>query len=240
MAIGAALIGAGGSILGSAMNSIFGSSAARKQRKAQKELAEYQYSKNLEMWNRNNEYNTPKNQMQRLKDANLNPNLMYGQGTTGNTSGQLPQYQSYTPEYHKNTVDIPNILTSLNMYQDYKNKGVQHDNLSQQTKLLQKEQDLKILSQLKTMADTSKSIAEKNRINKLVTGQQELLERQIKSEKMRGNMLGKDWQNYSQYGIRPTDSIMYRGAAQLWQEMKNAFSDQQKRTGKMLRLPKTN
>lgn len=42
----------------------------------------------IDMWNRNNAYNTPAEQMKRLKEAGLNPNLMYGQGSTGNASGK--------------------------------------------------------------------------------------------------------------------------------------------------------
>ena len=41
---------------------------------------------NLEQWNRNNAYNHPAAQMQRLKAAGLNPDLMYQQGTTGISS----------------------------------------------------------------------------------------------------------------------------------------------------------
>ena len=40
----------------------------------------YSYKKNLEQWNRANEYNLPVNQMARLKQAGLNPNLVYGSG----------------------------------------------------------------------------------------------------------------------------------------------------------------
>lgn len=41
---------------------------------------------NLKLWNLNNEYNTPAAQMQRFKEAGLNPNLVYTQGTPGNSS----------------------------------------------------------------------------------------------------------------------------------------------------------
>ena len=50
-----------------------------------------------EMWEKNNEYNKPTMQMQRYKDAGLNPHLIYGQGNSGNSSmapipaRQLPQ-----------------------------------------------------------------------------------------------------------------------------------------------------
>nr|QJB21653.1 MAG: DNA pilot protein [Microvirus sp.] len=36
------------------------------------------YVTNLDMWNRTNAYNSPASQMQRLKEAGLNPNLIYG------------------------------------------------------------------------------------------------------------------------------------------------------------------
>jgi len=45
------------------------------------------------MWKMQNEYNSPLNQMKRLKEAGLNPNLMYGKGTVGNAT-TMPQYQA--------------------------------------------------------------------------------------------------------------------------------------------------
>lgn len=39
---------------------------------------------NLDLWNKQNEYNTPAAQMARMREAGLNPNLFYGQGTSGN------------------------------------------------------------------------------------------------------------------------------------------------------------
>ena len=37
---------------------------------------------NIENWEMQNEYNSPKNQMQRYYDAGLNPNLIYGNGSS--------------------------------------------------------------------------------------------------------------------------------------------------------------
>lgn len=74
--------------------------AVRETNDANKALAQYQYETNLDMWNRQNEYNSPLNQMQRLKDAGLNPNLMYEQGNVGNASNapeyHAPNLQAYT------------------------------------------------------------------------------------------------------------------------------------------------
>lgn len=40
----------------------------------------------LDMWNKNNEYNLPVNQMSRLRDAGINPHLAYSNGTPMNVS----------------------------------------------------------------------------------------------------------------------------------------------------------
>ena len=50
-------------------------------------LARQQNQWNLEQWIRENAYNSPLAQMYRLRQAGLNPDLMYGQGTTGNSAG---------------------------------------------------------------------------------------------------------------------------------------------------------
>lgn len=103
------------------------------QRKTNKQLAEYAYTKDLEMWNRANEYNSPENQMQRLKDAGLNPNLAYGSGNVaGNTSTQTPKYQM--PEQKYEPVQMPNVLGMLGQYQDIQQKKAITDNLTEQFK----------------------------------------------------------------------------------------------------------
>ena len=80
---------------------------------AQKELAKYAYQKDLEMWQRSNEYNSPAQQMQRLKAANLNPSLVYGSGgVTGNTvAPSMPKYQMYDTTYR---YQMPRVSDALN------------------------------------------------------------------------------------------------------------------------------
>lgn len=100
--------------------------------KANKKMAEYSYSKDLEMWNRSNEYNNPANQMLRLKSAGLNPNLVYGSGSVvGNTSGQMPKYNSPTMNYD---FRMGNPMSELSTFQDLKIKQLQTDNLREQIK----------------------------------------------------------------------------------------------------------
>lgn len=48
--------------------------------------SKWEFDQNKEMWNLQNEYNSPAAQMQRLKEAGLSPALMYQQGNPGNSS----------------------------------------------------------------------------------------------------------------------------------------------------------
>lgn len=51
----------------------------------------------LEMWNRNNEYNSMVNQMQRLRDAGINPHLAYMNGSGMNASNAPAQQSGISP-----------------------------------------------------------------------------------------------------------------------------------------------
>lgn len=54
-------------------------------------LSQQKFDQDLAMWNMNNEYNSPAAQMARFKEAGLNPNLIYSQGSNGN-SASMPSY----------------------------------------------------------------------------------------------------------------------------------------------------
>nr|QJB19105.1 MAG: DNA pilot protein [Microvirus sp.] len=91
--------------------------------RSNKELAQYAYSKDLEMWEKNNLYNAPTQQMERLRAAGLNPNLVYGNGTvTGNTSGQTPQFKA--PDIKSAKIDP----IQLTQFQDLKLREAQTSN----------------------------------------------------------------------------------------------------------------
>lgn len=72
-------------VLGTGVNFL----SNRNTNQTNERIQQKQNAWNLEMWNRNNEYNSPAAQMQRLQAAGLNPDLMYGQqsgGASGNSS----------------------------------------------------------------------------------------------------------------------------------------------------------
>lgn len=101
---------------------------------ANKGMAEYQYSRDVEMWNKGNAYNSPEMQMERLQNAQLSPNLVYGSGSVaGNTSGQLPKYNAPSMEFgYKPGVDLPGMISA---FQDVQMKAAQTDQIKAQTRL---------------------------------------------------------------------------------------------------------
>lgn len=89
------IAGAAVSAMGNVIGSSMGASSQKDANKANMELAKYQYDRAVEMWNAQNEYNLPQNQMARLSAAGLNPHLVYGNGQVqGLTSAPAPEYKA--------------------------------------------------------------------------------------------------------------------------------------------------
>lgn len=101
----------------------------RDQTAANKELAEYAYGKDLEQWERQNAYNLPTAQMGRLKEAGLNPKLMYGSGSSagvGVTPSKSPQYQTVRADFSKRQSPLM-ALDMMGAFQDFAMKNAQID-----------------------------------------------------------------------------------------------------------------
>lgn len=92
---------------------------------ANKALAEYEHQKNMELWDKNNQFNSPEAQMSRLKEAGLNPNMVYGQGAVGNASSPIPKYNAPRVDYgYKPSTNLPAVIGA---YQDVQMKSAQID-----------------------------------------------------------------------------------------------------------------
>lgn len=99
-ALGGAAISAIGNFFGNKSNRKASAEAferesefAREERLAQQQWIEQMYEKN-------NSYNSPAAQMQRLKEAGLNPDLMYSRGDVGNATAPEAPQQAMTPRYN--------------------------------------------------------------------------------------------------------------------------------------------
>lgn len=101
--------------------------------KWQEKMYDRQRQDALADWNRQNEYNSPTAQMERLKSAGLNPNLVYGQGAVANNASGV---RSSSPgAYHP---QAPQIDASgvLSQYYDIQAKKAQINNLRAQNTVL--------------------------------------------------------------------------------------------------------
>lgn len=71
-----------------------------------KRLQEQQNQFNIDMWKLNNEYNSPSAQMQRYQEAGLNPALMYGQVTPGNSSSAPVKGVAEAPHLSRDMAEL--------------------------------------------------------------------------------------------------------------------------------------
>lgn len=145
-----AMIASGGM---SFYSNLFGNWARQREAKKQRKF-------DKEMWHLQNAYNTPLMQMQRLRDAGLNPALMYSQGNPGNAMGQV---KATVPQI-TNPIDPGSIAS-----------GVQLSLADQQRKLLRSQQ-------IKNLQDAASGKATENRINTLVGLEAQSMEWSIKNQ----------------------------------------------------------
>ena len=103
--VAAAAISAGASML----NNAYSNAQSKK-------MMEKQFSYQKKMWEMENEYNKPINQMARLQEAGLNPNLVYGNGATatGGDMGSVSQ-PSVKPLDIDPLSDMANYQSIMNM-----------------------------------------------------------------------------------------------------------------------------
>lgn len=109
------------------LNNIFELFTNRRTNRYNREMADYAYQKDLDMWNRSNAYNTPAMQMQRFEDAGLNKHLIYSQGQPGQAAASMPKYQDVHGTFGTQGLNVNNALSAINAYQDYQIKQAQTD-----------------------------------------------------------------------------------------------------------------
>lgn len=133
MPLDAGVVGAAINGVGSVVDGIMQGAQNRKNRRFA-----------LDMWNRENAYNTPAAQMARFKDAGLNPNLIYGNGSA--SAGNAGSVQNPTTR----PVSIGNPIGS---YLQARQSELQNSNIDKMNSVY----DAQIA---KMSADTMKSISE--------------------------------------------------------------------------------
>lgn len=160
LAIGAALIAGGANIASNAINASNTSSNNEAQRKWNEKMYAQQRADALTDMHYMNQYNSPAAQMMRLKQAGLNPNLVYGNGAA--TSQASTPRSSSVESWKPDPIHVdPNIVgNSLQTYQDVRFKEAQTDQLKAQTALTQEQQANAIVQRLVMSTDAKKKMTE--------------------------------------------------------------------------------
>lgn len=228
-----AIIG-GVTTLGSAL---FGRKGQKDSNKTNIQLAREAREHDVNMWNKQNQYNTPQMQMQRLTEAGLNPNLMYGQGNTGNAAS--PQ-KSPVPEVQNELTSIAQMsaLPVISAYQDWRVKNAQIENLQANADATRQNASLTALRQL-TQDYTNKRMAiqlpwvDLQERNKTLIGSNKAQQENIRSRylydtlpemtkqvMLRNNLLEQQTRHHQlenqfnqelkPYGMRSTDPLLMR------------------------------
>lgn len=186
-----AALAQGGAQAGAGTLGVFTQAAQnRKSRQFSREMYQRQFDDNIRLWEMQNEYNSPARQMERLKDAGLNPAMMYGKGASAGLastpkSPEVKSAQFQAPDWSPIGDAVGN---SIDKYFDTKIKKAQHDNLqvintgkniANAIDMLKLEKSKFDLPYLKEMTKVSLDAA-KTSLEKTLTEMQVLVNRDIR------------------------------------------------------------
>jgi hypothetical protein len=135
-AVGAAAI-AGGTQLGTnLLNNYFISRLNKRQQAFNMQMYDRQRADALADWNMQNVYNSPSQQMQRFKEAGLNPNLIYGQMTN---SPVIRSTDMKTPDFVAPKMDTNIASNALMNYYNIKGTEAQIKQQEASTELIKQQ-----------------------------------------------------------------------------------------------------
>lgn len=151
------MLAASASIFNNAMAGFAQANINRRTQKYNKEMYERQRQDLLSDWHMQNEYNSPSGQMARLKAANLNPNLVYGNGAVA-TSAAPPKsadVQSWNPGVPR--YDFSGVGDAVMSIYDIRLKEAQTNNLEVQNTVIAQEALMKAAQIKNIEASTGKT-----------------------------------------------------------------------------------
>lgn len=149
MPVNPALIQAAGSAADSIIGGIFQASANKKNRQFALQQYERERKDALADWNMNNAYNAPGAIMARLKEAGLNPNLVYGNGSSVMQAATVRD--SDMGNYQQAPLPGTRFGEIMGQAMSLKLGQAQVDNIKAQTEVANKDRDLKIIQAIKTL-----------------------------------------------------------------------------------------
>lgn len=119
------------SFLSSAINSGINIEMLNKQIEYDLLMQKRDQEYNERMWNQQNEYNSPVQQMARLREAGINPATSFGQIASGATS-KSPPYTRHNPvpRAHPAQIELPSVLGIMSQLKELKSQDLQNERIS--------------------------------------------------------------------------------------------------------------
>ena len=155
---------AGSQIGGQLANAGYQNKMNRQTRAWNERMWQYNRDAALADWRMTNEYNHPSNQMARLREAGLNPNLVYGEGSVANASStpRSSDGGSWNPTAPK--FDFSGAVSGgLGAIYDTQLKQAQIDNLKAQNTVIVQDAALRGAQIAATQAATGKTLQDTER-----------------------------------------------------------------------------
>lgn len=152
----------------------------KKSREFTRQMYDIQRTHNLQDFDTVNAYNHPAAQMARLKEAGLNPNLVYGNGavaTGGNISAASPRISYATPP--QLDAGFANILTDT---------AFKQSRLDLDRKLVTADVELKTTQAIKTLAEAELSTTDLKTRHDINVAKGNLLNRQAENQLSQTNL----------------------------------------------------
>lgn len=139
-------------LIGAGVNAAISGLQNIGQRAYERKMYNRQRKDALADWNMQNTYNSPEQQMQRLKEAGLNPNLVYGTGSVVANSQSMPRATDMKVGQPQPIEVNPNNI--LQQYAQTKNTEQNTDNLKKQNQLLDEQIKFYSANTLNKLKDT--------------------------------------------------------------------------------------
>ncbi len=207
--------------LGSALNSKRSWKYAKKAMALQNEYnmqaAQRSFDYSMKAWQLENEYNTPARQMERFKDAGLNPNLVYGSSNTGGTLNAPTVHGASLPSVNTNAGHTFNTLDGVSALQNIIMNKKQSDliqanidSINQKIAESVKRSNLyEIQAHQRTFDYDLKQLMKEDIINNL-RYRNAMFKEQGPLYEFETKMKRKEYEDYINTGVRPGDSIWVR------------------------------
>ncbi len=226
----------GGGLAGAAINAAAQIGSSLLTNRGNKKAQERARAHDINMWDKTNYYNDPKQQMERLRNAGLNPNMVYG-GSSGQTAGQANALPGAKAEDYKMNLGSP-----MADYVNFRNTEAQTDNTRQMEATGKAEEGLKEAQTANENAKidlTNMSTKEKKAATELINAQK-MLTLSKNTEQTYFNAISRDSADWSnRYGMNKGDSPIYsiikpvirttenavKGAYELFENKKEGFQD---------------